>query len=521
MQTELFSVCFGTLGCRLNQLETEEIAAAFRAEGFKTESFRALDTGGAKDGEPHATFLCIINTCAVTAKAEQKARRIIRLALKSAAFAAVIVTGCYAQTDGEKIKRLGSANGKEKDEPPEKLVVFPGRLKDSLKSLAFHLRLFIEACGNSAPPSPAALAGIIRDFCLAEEKAGTEKRASPSAPLRIETAAAALPAGEDLFRFHSRASVKIQDGCSNACTFCKTRLARGPSVSVPSDKIIERARQIEKAGLGEVVLTGVNLHQYRDPITGCGLEGLLALLLESTERIFIRISSLYPESITPAFAQAIADKRICPFFHLSLQSGSEKIIALMGRDYSPRQIREAVSLLRGAKHKPFISCDIIAGFPGETEEDFKMTEELCAEMDFAHIHVFPFSPREGTPAASMKGRVPERVSRERAARLEALSREGKRRYYAFWAGKTLPGIFEYSQETQKTQVFTVNALSLPLDCSGFEGAGGTSAESFMRNPQDFRGAPVSVKISCGGNSENLSNFSATLENFLPTSAALC
>ena len=493
MDLNPLATCFCTLGCRLNQLETEEIAAAFRDEGFAVLPFQP-ELANAKSGKMAASpFLCVINTCAVTAKAEQKARRIIRLALKNSRFAAVIVTGCYAQTDAEKIAYIREENF-QKDESLDRLVILPGRQKDRLKRLPSLLRLFIEEHGGSPLTLLKEINGAVRSFCAKESEAAPAPRMR-----KIETKAF-KHSNAAFFSFHSRGLVKIQDGCSRLCTFCKTRLARGPAVSAPSAEIIERVRQIEQSGIAEVVLTGVNLSEYRDPLTGARLAGLLQMLLDATSRIFIRLSSLYPENVTAEFADVAAHERICPFFHLSIQSGSEKILRAMGRGYTAQDVMEGVKLLQAAKKNPFISCDIITGFPGETDEDFMRTEELCEAIGFAHIHVFPFSPREGTAAASMKGRVTERVSRERAARLEVLSLQGGMRYRSLWRGKTLRGVFEYSKESGKFRVFTVNALSLPLDCETFLRAGGMEnpakeAEALQNEPERLRGAPILVKVA--------------------------
>ena len=502
MDLPVLSVCFCTLGCRLNQLETEEIAAAFRAEGFAPASFNEAEADA-------AAFLCIINTCAVTAKAEQKARRVIRQALRHAGFAAVIVTGCYAETDAQKIAHIIEESCKE-DERLARLVILPGKQKDRLKRLPAALRHLMEENDVAAIPSLGEINAAVRSFCAGDAAGEISGSAGLSSLKAFKPVAEGR--GDALFSFHSRALIKIQEGCSNACTFCKTRIARGPSVSVPSTEIIARARQIEASGQAEVVLTGVNLSQYRDPITGCGLAGLLAILLERTERVFIRISSLYPESVAEDFATAIANERVCPFFHLSIQSGSEKILRLMGRSYTAQDVLEGVRLLRSAKENPFISCDIITGFPGEADEDFRQTEVLCKEIDFAHIHVFPFSPREGTAAAAMKARVLERVSRERAARLIELSREGRRRYIALWEGKTLAGALEYSSETGKARVFTVNALSLPLEYSSYIMAGGEAAQALREAPERLRGVAILAKVR--GNGDNPLNFSAELKDFL-------
>lgn len=462
MNPSSFPVRFDTLGCRLNQLETETIAAAFRAEGFPVIDSAENESPPSGAGQP-APSLCVINTCAVTAKAEQKARRLIRLLRKTFPDAVVIVTGCYAQTDSGKIQGID-----------RRVVVVPGREKDRLKNLPAELKRFREKAGGGRLEN---LSDIIRSLC-----------GSISAPPPVS-------GGTAVFSFHSRASIKIQDGCSNRCTFCKTRIARGPSVSVPETEIISGIQNIEKAGWGEIVLTGINLHQYSGPQTGADLPGLLSMILDSTDRIFIRISSLYPESITGDFISVIKNERVCPFFHLSIQSGSPGIISRMGRSYGPDEIKNAVRMLREAKENPFISCDIITGFPGETDRDFELTEELCGEIGFAHIHVFPFSPRPGTEAASMKPAVPERVSRERAARLEALSREGKKRYSAYWTGREIPAVWEYSADAKKLKAHTVNSLSLPLVADDGADYPVEVKEALAVNPLKFRGAQIIVRIS--------------------------
>lgn len=480
MLPSLFPVRFDTLGCRLNQLETETIAGAFRAEGFPIigsaenpdscpPAYPGISDGQQTEGRHPVPRLCIINTCAVTAKAEQKARRLIRLLHKKFPGATILVTGCYAQTDPGKIEQIN-----------REFIVLPGMEKHRLKNLPARLRLFLEG----GDPGQEGAARMVRDFCLESTGNGVPPQAGffPAA------------GGREAFSFHSRASIKIQDGCSNRCSFCKTRIARGPSVSVPESEILSLAREIENAGWGEIVLTGINLHQYKGPQTGADLPDLIRMILDSTERIFIRISSLYPESVSEKFISVIKDERVCPFFHLSIQSGSRKIISLMRRVYSPERIENAISLLRQAKDEPFISCDIITGFPGETDEDFALTEKLCLESGFAHIHVFHFSPRPGTEAAAMKPFVPERISRERAERLEAISEEGKRRYLSLWQGKEIPAIWEYSGKTGRLRAHTINSLSLPLSLDENRDYPPETLELFKNNPEKLRGAQIIVKV---------------------------
>lgn len=484
--TKPFAVRFETLGCRLNQLETETIAEAFLAEGFSVADFPPQDGEAAPPEDERAaknprTLLCIINTCAVTGKAEQKARRLIRLARKRFPRATVIVTGCYAQTDFETLRGIDG-----------EIVVLPGQRKDTLKKLPATLN---RRLGNTGDPDVhRKTAEIVRAFCAEPEQTAPGIRRPPPAAPAHDTAAGISAAVKPAFAFHSRALVKIQDGCSNRCSFCKTRIARGPSVSVPASEIVSRIQEIEKAGWGEVVLTGINLHQYADPERGTALPGLLRTILGSTGKIFVRVSSLYPESVTEEFVSVVRNDRVCPFFHLSIQSGSPRIINRMRRQYSPGQVKTAVEKLRDAKVNPFVSCDIITGFPGETDGDFSLTERLCREIGFAHIHVFPFSPREGTEAAEMRPRVPERVSRERAAVLEALSAEGGARYAASWIGKELPAILEYSPKLRAPRAHTVNSLSLPLALEKNRGCPPGLAETIARDPGALRGAPILVKI---------------------------
>lgn len=494
-----FWVRFDTLGCRLNQMETEAAAGRFLAEGFSIASGNpdTLSAGSPETaGKP--PVLCVINTCAVTAKAEQKARRLIRLLRKHYPQTAVLVTGCYAQTDRAAISAMDSA-----------LIVLPGKRKDILLRLPPVLKAALE----NGPADPGAAARAVREFCRTEIAA-----AGPEAPDLSGSAWPAEPADNlsaesaRALSFHSRAFVKIQDGCSNRCTFCKTRLARGPSRSVPAETILSRVRILENAGWGEAVLTGVNLRQYRDPGSGADLGGLLRCLLDGTSRIFLRISSLYPESVTPELAGILRAERICPFFHLSVQSGSPSVLQNMGRTYGPDQVREAVRLLREAKTDPFLSCDIITGFPGESGGDFLLTENLCRDLDFAHIHIFPFSPRPGTEAAGMKPCVPQRIARERADRLETLSQDGFARYIRRWSGKRLAGIFQYSGKTKRPEVFTVNALALPLDTGAYEASGKPQAEILRSSPQNLRGAAIAVQIPAYSRTQEIP--AAVLENFL-------
>ncbi|GHT77029.1 tRNA (N(6)-L-threonylcarbamoyladenosine(37)-C(2))-methylthiotransferase MtaB [Spirochaetia bacterium] len=400
----MVSIAVQTLGCKLNQLESEAIAASFKQEGF-----RLVPWGEAAD-------LLVVNTCTVTSKAEQKARRIIRKALKENPAACVIVTGCYAQLDGEGIAALEGDSGISSG---RRLFVVSGDLKSALLDLP---RYVTASGGNGA--SIVGIAGIAA--ALAQWQVDGRQQPDPFA----------FNMGD--FSFHSRASLKIEDGCDHRCTYCRVSLARGSSVSLDAETALGRLRYLEERGYGEAVLTGVNINQYRSG--GFDLGGLLDFLLRGTERIAIRLSSLEPEGITEGFLSALENPRVRPHFHLSIQSGSREVLARMGRWYTPEDIESAIRELRRRKGDPFLACDMITGFPGETAADFEETCALCERAGFAWIHAFPYSPRPGTAAFTFTGRVSEGEAVSRVDTLLALAQQGRAAYIRRWLGKTVEAL---------------------------------------------------------------------------------
>lgn len=416
---------FETLGCKLNQIETESLAQAFTRCGFsvtdKTPSAEALSP---------KPLLCVVNTCTVTGKAEQKARRLIRLLIRTWPDTPVLVTGCYAEVEAETIASIDPA-----------VRVLPGSRKNELPDLPeFMMERF------AAFPDKTV-------FTILDEFIRNESGTVP--PFRLST---------DNFHFHSRASIKVQDGCNNKCAYCRIRLARGTAVSLPADEVISRIRSIEEAGWNEVILTGVNLSQYESD--GGDFADLLNRILRETTRIQIRISSLYPERVDERLTPILAHERICPHFHLSVQSGSDRILALMRRPYTASMVHQAANRLRSVKENPFIACDIITGFPSETDEDFEQTFAMCSEIGFAWIHAFPFSPRPGTEAYTMRPHIPERIAGERVARLSILAEENRQTYRDYWIGRTLPAIVETDSGANGTTVLTENYLPVVIPETG-------------------------------------------------------
>ncbi len=428
------TIHFETLGCRLNQDETEGAARAFRESGFNV----CLGGASASSEEDENVILCIVNTCTVTTKAEQKARRIIRLLLQKYPESQVLVTGCYAELDGKDIKSID-----------ERIVILSGEKKYLLKKLPEFLRKKIQSEDICFPLDSSAIQKYIDEYENDEH---------------LDAFSLYTP----VFEKHSRSSIKIQDGCNNNCSFCRIHLARGKSVSLSPEKILSRVRELEQSGHDEVVFTGVNLSQYagKTPIGKTySFSDLLEYLINGTESIKFRISSFYPQHVTKELSEIIKSPRVQPSFHLSIQSGSDRILKLMNRPYSRNEVYNAVSLLRQSKENPFISCDLIAGFPGESEDDFELTKSMCDDLDFSWIHAFPFSARPGTAAFSMKPKVPERIKDERCAWLNEKALRGKINYINLFNGKCLNAIVErkrFARWTCVTENFLHAEFSSPL-----------------------------------------------------------
>ncbi len=374
-------VAFRTFGCKLNQAETDSIANSFVRAG-------ALIV----DAESTADVV-IFNTCTVTSKAEQKARREMRLALRRNPESVAIVTGCYAELDQEAVSAIA----------PRTLVI-PGSKKDHVRAIAAGL-------------VSAALEGL--------DVLDEARRLSSELSGRTPDPFAFVPGDA---RFHTRVQLKIQDGCSNRCAYCRVCLARGRSVSLEPDEALARAAALEASGVAEIVLTGVNLSQYRSG--GLDLPGLLEHLIRGTSSVAFRVSSYEPDRVDDAFVRAFALPRVRPHLHLSVQSGSDRVLGAMGRHYTRDQVLRAADAVRAARSDPFIGADIILGFPGESDEDFAATIDVLRRLDPAWVHAFTFSPRPGTRAFDMKPRVPERVAVARAAVVQALAEEGKSRFAA-------------------------------------------------------------------------------------------
>jgi threonylcarbamoyladenosine tRNA methylthiotransferase MtaB len=448
-------VHFETLGCKLNQIESESAARSFNDAGFDCSMVPLTAGTQLTEQQIQDTRLCVINTCTVTSKAEQKARRIIRLLLEKLPNCCVLVTGCYAELDQVLIQQISP-----------RIVVLKGTHKDGLSELPVFL---LDLLQKTPTITAEELVSQIRFQC-------TQANEKPIQPFKLST---------DTFLQHSRSSIKIQDGCNNRCSYCRICLARGKSISLEAEEVLHRVQQLEEQQHKEVVITGVNLSQYKSPDTHMDIAQLLQYVLDNTKSIAIRISSLYPERVDSALCTVIKNKRIRPHFHLSVQSGSDTILKAMNRPYEAQQVIDAVDRLRQVKENPFIACDIITGFPGETAEDFQHTLDMCKRCNFTWIHAFPFSPRPGTKAYTMKPQIPQSVSGERVKVLTELALHNKKEYIQQFIGKEVTAIIE-KRHTISLKAVTENFLHVQLKGKTDSSLGGSEVKVRILEAQDMQ-----------------------------------
>ncbi len=384
------------VGCKVNEAELESLHGL-------------LASLGATAAGMEKAKLAIVNTCAVTETAEKKTRKTIRRVIESAKEAHILVTGCAAALDPDAFAAF--------DDRVE--VVMKSDLKRRVEELARALGADGEDAGERIAEERVARASAV-DERVAEAHRGQPRRARR--PRRFEE--------------RVRKSVIIEDGCDNACTYCVVHIARGPARSRPLGEVLAEVERLEREETPEIVLTGIDLGSYR--FEGKGLADLLEVLLESTASPRFRLSSIEPQRVDEKLIDVIAQSkgRICRHLHLPLQSGSTRVLALMDRAYDAACYRELVKELRRQIDGLALSTDIIVGFPDESEEDFLATCDLVDEACFASAHLFPYSVRRGTPAATMANQIEAPVVRERLTRLreqvactrnrDIASREGTR-----------------------------------------------------------------------------------------------
>ena len=376
-----------TLGCKVNQYETQAME-------------QLLDARGHEQGQFDGICDCyIINTCTVTAVSDKKSRNLIRRVRKQNPDAVIGVCGCYAQVHPEAIQALdvdvvvGTSGREEFLHQLEQAVLAHTRyaqVDDALRRREFEV----------------------------------------------------LPAGGMAAR--TRALIKVQDGCCNFCTYCIIPYARGPVRSLPLDTAVEQARQCAQAGYRELVITGIEISSWGvDFKDGSKLQDLLAALCRAVPQCRIRLGSLEPRTVDEAFCQALAGfDNLCPQFHLSLQSGSDTVLQRMRRKYDTARYLESVRLLKQYFPGCAVTTDLIVAFPGETEAEFQQSLDFLQTCRFSLVHIFPYSRRDGTPAASMPGQHGNAVKEARAARAAQVAAQLEAEYDEAMVGQVYPVLFE-------------------------------------------------------------------------------
>lgn len=393
-------VALHNLGCKVNAYETEAMQEMLEHAGYEIVPFQ------------EGADIYVINTCTVTNIADRKSRQMLHRARKMNPDAVVVAAGCYVQAQAEK----------QVIDPCIDIVLGNNKKQDLLTAL----QAYEEAHGDLREVIDINHTKEYENLHLTKQ-------------------------GE-----HTRAYIKVQDGCNQFCSYCIIPYARGRVRSRAKEDVVAEVTDLAKNGYQEVVLTGIHLSSYG--IDFENEDNLLSLIravheIEGIKRI--RLGSLEPRIITEEFVQAIAAlPKMCPHFHLSLQSGCNEILKRMNRRYTSEEFYEKCEILRKYFEKPALTTDVIVGFPQETEEEFEITYEFLKKICFYETHIFKYSKREGTKAAVMQGQIPERIKAKRSARLIELGEKNRRAYEESFLGKTVEVLVEEKSDVNGKEMWT-------------------------------------------------------------------
>ena len=419
-------VGFYTLGCKVNQYETEAMKEKFTKAGFDV----AL--------EKEAADVYVINTCTVTNMADRKSRQFISRAKKQNEKAVVAVVGCYAQVDPEAVSKIEGVDIILGTNEKSKIVdIVEKRIKQNVNSIDER------DAGNNKQVEPADKTGKSESV---EKVIGVLERESLS-NYRSDGIIAAMES-------RTRAYIKIQEGCDRFCTYCIIPTARGPVRSRSEEEIVLEAKGLIESGFKEIVLTGINTALYGAENNKAStaddssnkkpaLRRLIDKISEIPGDYRIRLSSLEPNVVNPEdILEIIGAEKLCHHLHLSIQSGSNKVLKAMNRKYTREEYINIVNALHDFDPYFAITTDIIVGFPGETEEDFCDSTDLVKTAGLSRVHVFPYSPRKGTIAAKMEGQIPSDVKKERARVLSEASDKTAVEFHEKCKNAIMKGLFE-------------------------------------------------------------------------------
>ncbi|HUW30068.1 MAG TPA: tRNA (N(6)-L-threonylcarbamoyladenosine(37)-C(2))-methylthiotransferase MtaB [Planctomycetota bacterium] len=368
MTVEMGTCAFITLGCKVNQYDTEAIREQVLRLGY-----REVPAGERAD-------LYVINTCTVTAVSDSKGRKLIRRVHRQNPAATIIVTGCTVDSDPHLSAKLSDCG---------EVIVVPNHAKSSI----------------------AAIVGDRQRFTVQER------------PSKNGACPRLWDRGISRFEGHTRAFIKIEDGCTNFCAYCIVPYVRGPVRSRPLDSIVSEARRLADAGFREIVLTGIHVGAYGQDGSGHNLADVVVAVNAIGGIHQLRLSSIEAMEVTDRLIDLAASGKLCPHFHLPLQSGSDRVLSAMNRRYTAAQFMQAVERIAKRIPRPSFTTDVLVGFPGETDDDFRATERVCREVGFSRTHVFPYSERPGTAAALLPEKCPAGVIAERKRRMLTVGRE--------------------------------------------------------------------------------------------------
>jgi threonylcarbamoyladenosine tRNA methylthiotransferase MtaB len=428
-----------TLGCKVNQADSEAIGEQMNAAGFKQRNFEEI------------ADVYIVNTCTVTHLGDRSSRLMISQARRRHPEALLVVTGCYAEMNPQGVRALPGVDlvignsGKDnlaeaiqeqwqasKASPVSPELKIAVEEHTSQRSLLPVLPLDTQHIGSDSSLTADAV-----DFTEAEPLADNPSRLSPFNPESVSDHS------RHVIKSRTRVQMKVQDGCDNRCTYCIVPYVRGKSRSRSIASIVEHVERRVRAGYQEIVLTGIHLGDYHpDEDEKRDLGDLIATLLRETEIPRIRVSSLEPEDFRLEWLELWENPRMCRHLHLPMQSGSDTILRRMARRYNTIRYQTIVTTAKQLVPGIAISTDIITGFPGESDEDFEQTYQLASELQFAKAHVFRFSARQGTAAARMRGQIKDEVKKVRSERLLRLNEEHSRLFHRQFLNETVQVLLE-------------------------------------------------------------------------------
>lgn len=422
-------VAFYTLGCKVNQYETEAMSEIFENLGYET-----VDFGKKAD-------VYIINTCTVTGLSARKSRQMIRRAKTLNEKAIVAVVGCYPQTSPEEVSGIPGVDIIIGTKERSRIMEYIQRVRD-----------------HGAKVN--AVSNIMNNNSFEE--------------LRI-----------DKYKGRTRAFIKIQDGCSQFCSYCIIPYARGPVRSRLPEDIMAEVFKLSKNGFKEAVLTGIHIASYGKDLEDIGLLDLIKKIHEVEGISRIRLGSIEPSTITEEFAAAAGNlHKLCPHYHISLQSGCDETLKRMNRKYTTEEYKNVIKLLRDNVEDVSFTTDVMVGFPGETDEEFETTYQFLQEISFAQMHVFKFSPRKGTKAANLTGQVDSVVKEERSLRVLRLSAENTLEFNRKHTGRIMPVLYEQGIKSMEGFYEGLTPNYIRVLCRGKDNMKGRIIETCLLEAKD-------------------------------------